>query len=359
MDQNRDLLYLMNQLACPAFSVKNGRIALVNSDAEHILITSGTPILPMLLTGQAEYQQLQVGGCLSVLLDTEQSEVTAFVCRREEQDLFLLDQDYDEPALMALTLASSSLRVPLSNIINSVQNVRRHPENVDSYTESELNRIYKGAFQILRMVANMTDVLSYRQRRTAREAVNLEALFQETVDKAALLLEKKNIQVTFSCSVEDPMTIGNREQLERALNNLISNAAAKPSRTETPKIHVALTESEGRYYLTVTDNGQGIQDEIFGTIFARYRRNPSTTGVYTGIGLGLPIVRAVAIAHSGAVLLERLNPSGVKVTMTIKATPVSTKHLYSPRFSYDYTSEFDHSLVEFSPILPSEDYSHN
>ena len=81
--------------------------------------------------------------------------------------------------------------------------------------------------------------------------------------------------------------------------------------------------------------------------------------MYTGIGLGLPIVRAVAIAHGGAVLLERLNPSGVKVTMTIKATPVSTKHLYSPRFSYDYTSEFDHSLVEFSPILPSEDYSHN
>ena len=359
MDQNRDLLYLMNQVACPAFSVKNGQIDLVNSDAEHILITSGTPILPMLITGKTEYQQLPVGGCLSVLLDTEQSEVTAFVCRREEQDLFLLDQDYDEPALMALTLASSSLRVPLSNIINSVQNVRRHPENVDSYTESELNSIYKGAFQILRMVANMTDVLSYRQRRMAREAVNLEALFQETVDKAALLLEKKNIQVTFSCSVEDPMTIGNREQLERALNNLILNAASKPSRTQTPKIHVALTESEGRYYLSVTDNGQGIPDEIFGTIFAHYRRNPSTTGVYTGIGLGLPIVRAVAIAHSGAVLMERLSPSGVKVTMTIKATPVSTKQLYSPRFSFDYTSEFDHSLVEFSGILPAEDYSHN
>ena len=352
-----DQIRVLDMLFCPAFSVKNGLIDDVNQDAKNMCITAGEPVENMLLSGKTEYQDLPVGGCLSVLVDTETSEVRAFVCRQEDRDLFLLDQDYEDPTLMALNVASNDLRLPLSLVMQGVYNARMYGQPMDAKVEKSLNLIYKGAFQLLRQIVNMSDGYNYRQMPQNLQMVNLEALFRETTQKAATLLEKNHICITFSSDVQEPDTMACAERLERALNNLILNAASSPSQTEEPKIHVELKQVENRYYLSVTDNGQGIEDDIFATLFARFRRNPSWEGRRKGIGLGLTLVRSAAISHGGALLVERLSPNGVRATMTIKQKPYDRSVVSSGRFTWDYASEFDHALMEFSKLLPDEVFS--
>ena len=52
--------------------------------------------------------------------------------------------------------------------------------------------------------------------------------------------------------------------------------------------------------------------------------------------------------------MERLNPSGTRVTLTLKQIPYEQSLVRNPRFFMDYLSEFDHALVEFSDLLPAE-----
>jgi len=65
------------------------------------------------------------------------------------------------------------------------------------------------------------------------------------------------------------------------------------------------------FELSVEDDGVGIPAAYLGRIFERYVRlpNPSTAGV-RGLGLGLPLVRALAEAHGGSVEVESLPGKG-------------------------------------------------
>lgn len=354
MEPFRENFKLLELISCPAYFVKDGVVDAVNSGAQNLLIAPGTCAASLIATGKEDYETLAEGSCLSVTVETAETQFCAFVCRQDGCDLFLLDQEHDDPTQMALCLASASFRTPLSRVINNIDSIRRYSKTLDSDTEKYLNEISKGAYQILRLVTNMSDVIPYAQGTSACQALDITSELREATQKAAVLLESRNIRLEFSSSIPNTIVMANREQLERALHNLISNAATYASRTEEPRIHVSLRKANNRLYLTVSDNGQGIPDDVFSTLFSRYRRRPSLESCRYGIGLGLPLVRAVAAAHGGTVLVERLQPTGTRVTMSLAEIPYNENLVRSPRLTMDYASEFDHALVELSDIIPAD-----
>jgi two-component system, OmpR family, sensor histidine kinase TctE len=66
------------------------------------------------------------------------------------------------------------------------------------------------------------------------------------------------------------------------------------------------TDSEGRVFLEVEDNGQGIPKEAREHIFERFYRAAGTAG--QGTGLGLAIVKEVADRHSATIHLDNATP---------------------------------------------------
>lgn len=354
MEPFNGYLQLLELVSCPAFSVKDGLVDVANNSAQHLLIVPGTPADRLVVTGKEDYKALVEGGCLSIVVETAESQFCAFVNRQKEQDIFLLDQEQDDPTQMALSLASSAFRSPLGNVLNGASELCKLASQMDPKAEKYLNEVFKGAYQMLRLVNNMSDVIPYTQGNLFREALDITSTLGEMVEKASALLERKNIQIHFSSAVSDPVIMANREKLERALYNLILNAATFPSKLETPRIDVELKQVNNRIHMIVTDNGEGIGDDVFKTLFRRYSRRPTTEDWRHGIGLGLPLVRAVAAAHGGTVLVERLKPSGTRVTMTMEIVRYNEKLLRSPRFPHDYAGGYDHALLELSSILPAD-----
>lgn len=88
--------------------------------------------------------------------------------------------------------------------------------------------------------------------------------------------------------------------LTRALSNLVENAVKFDREGRAPvEIHVAGPARPGTVRVEVRDRGPGIADADLTRVFDRFYRAADARSL-PGSGLGLSIVREVALAHGGA-----------------------------------------------------------
>jgi two-component system, OmpR family, sensor kinase len=106
--------------------------------------------------------------------------------------------------------------------------------------------------------------------------------------------------------------LADEQRLRHALDALVENAlnATAPDDLVTIAAHVR----DGRAVLAVSDTGEGIAPGDRERIFERFARGARAEHL-RGTGLGLPIVRAIANAHGGAVTVE--SPPGGGATFTV------------------------------------------
>lgn len=325
----------------PVFCVKDGTITQVNSLAASKMLEPGMKVADILATGQEEYASFQ-DGCLFLKIQTAGLLENARVTRLNGQNIFALEDPQPQPQLQAMALAAQQLREPLALILNAADTL------MPSESSAQLN---KGISQLLRCVNNMSDAARYQQiTEVPTQMRDVDALFSEICQKAAALVESAGITLTYRGLNQQVFCAVEPERLERALYNLISNAAKYTQAGET--ISVSLTRRDTILHLCVEDTGCGMESDKLTNAFRQYLRQPGLEDGRKGIGLGLTLVLSAATAHEGTVLLERSAAGGMKVTMTLKIRqkPATAR---SPILSVDYAGERDHGLIELSEILPS------
>ena len=117
--------------------------------------------------------------------------------------------------------------------------------------------------------------------------------------------------------LEETFVHGVRATIERAMSNLLDNAAKwSPAGAE---VEVTLHDGE----LSVRDHGPGISADDLPYVFDRFYRAPSARGM-PGSGLGLAIVRQVAEAHGGSVTVEAAEDGGTRVRLALPVTAPAT-----------------------------------
>jgi signal transduction histidine kinase len=93
--------------------------------------------------------------------------------------------------------------------------------------------------------------------------------------------------------------------LRRAVRNLLENAR----RHGAGDITVTLGSADGQAVITVSDGGPGVPAELRERIFEPFYRLPGATERDGGVGLGLALVKSIALRHGGSVHCEN-NPAG-------------------------------------------------
>jgi signal transduction histidine kinase len=117
---------------------------------------------------------------------------------------------------------------------------------------------------------------------------------------------------------EPAWVFADRRRLDHALDNLVANALTYSPASEPVTIEVSTVGEEVHW--TVIDQGIGIPDEDRARLFERFfvgRRDRSTAR--EGVGLGLPIVLAIAQAHDGRVEVESAPGQGSRFTIAVPA----------------------------------------
>jgi signal transduction histidine kinase len=104
-------------------------------------------------------------------------------------------------------------------------------------------------------------------------------------------------QITFETSLDSLIFKMDEELMEMLLMNLVNNALIY-NHSEEKKIVIKLEKSEKKIYLSVIDNGVGIEKNQLKKIFKKFYQIGKTT---KGSGLGLFIVSNIARIHNGEI----------------------------------------------------------
>ena len=135
----------------------------------------------------------------------------------------------------------------------------------------------------------------------------------DTVASALDRVRPRAPDVTFDVQAESWTVFGEPPLLERAITNLLDNAAKWSPENGTVTVRL----DDG--VLTVRDEGPGIADSDLPHIFDRFYRS-SEARTLPGSGLGLSIVRRAADRHGGTVTAASSEGGGSVFTMTIPPT---------------------------------------
>ena len=346
----QDKQNLLEMIDRPAFIAHHGIITDRNEAAKQRQIPLGQAVEALMPEGCDAYKEYR-GGILYLTLQIGWIQCGATVVRQEDRDIFLMDRDADQAQLQTLALAAQQLRMPLSNVMTLADQL--FPELADGQKE-KASQMRRALFQLMRLITNMADAERYTGLDAPSfESTELCSFFREVVQKADTSLASTKVQVRFTCPETRIFTMVDRERMERAVLNLLSNAV-KFSRPGS-YVDVTLTRSGKMAMLTVEDHGSGIADHVQGSLFHRYMREPAIEDSRFGLGLGMTLVRTVAAAHGGTVLLEQTAGTRVAMTMAIRKEIPGT--LRSPKLRIsDYAGGRDLGLLEFSESLPDSAY---
>ncbi len=355
MEQANSALDMLDLMVRPSFCVKDRKIVKCNAAALGLLLREGMDIEPLLATGQAEYAEFSEG-CLYLTLDISGVRVGASVTRVGDFDVFLPEEEAEHAELQAIALAARELRGPLTGIMTTADRLFPLPAlQEDPALREQVARMNRGLYQMLRIIGNMSDASRYAATPVASlETVEISSFLQEVFDRARDLVSHTGITLRFENLPHSLYSLADREKLERAVMNILSNAMKF-----TPaggSIEAKLSRRGNRLHLTVQDSGEGVPDALRGSLHRRYQRQPGLEDTRYGIGLGMVLIRSAAASHGGAVLIDHPNETGTRITLTIAIRQDISGTVRSPLLKIDYAGERDHGLLELSESLPPELY---
>ena len=354
MDQFHNELGMLDLMTQPAFCVQENRIIKVNPAAAALLIEPDTQIQTLLHTGAEEYDEFR-SGCLYLTLSVGGQPFGASVSRVQDFDVFCMEPDGTDPQLQALALAARELREPLGNVLTIADRLFPEISGDNQKTQEQVSHINRSLFRMLRIISNMSDAGLYAADTGAKQEMrDICAVPDEIFQRASVLTEHTGISLNYNGCNENIYTLLDAQKLERMIFNILSNAVKFTPSGGT--IDAKLTHRGKKLYLSILDSGSGIADQLKGTVFSRYLRQPGMEDGRHGLGLGMVLIRSTAALHGGTVLIDHPENSGSRITVSFSIRQNDTT-LRSPFFRIDYAGERDHGLLELSDVLPAHLYN--
>ena len=187
------------------------------------------------------------------------------------------------------------IKNPLTPMKLRMQHLQRtwqdHPEEF----QTRLNDFVQSMTDQIDTLSHIAQEFSNfaKMPQSKNERLNL----QDIVKSVLTTFENENQTISFfQNKSETAFVLGDKSQVIRVLNNLITNAIQSIPTERSKKISLALHSFQNQVVIKITDNGSGISAEISKRIFM-----PNFTTRSAGSGLGLAMVKSIVTQMNGSV----------------------------------------------------------
>jgi two-component system, NtrC family, sensor histidine kinase KinB len=215
-----------------------------------------------------------------------------------------------------IAAASHELRTPLTSLQMGIHLLL---EGTLGTLDDRQRRILKvcreDAARLNRLMLELLDLSKIESGAVSpvREEVSPTTLIASAIDSLRLQIEARGIRLRVETSSNLPAVFADRNQVERVLVNLVTNAARATLTGGT--ITVTAIARGADVALSVADTGSGIPREYLSTIFEPFVQVPNAPP--GGSGLGLTIARRIVEGHGGRLTVQSEPGRGSVFTFTI------------------------------------------
>lgn len=201
---------------------------------------------------------------------------------------------------------SHDLKTPITAIKGYIDGIHDGiadtPEKLNKY----LDTIRQKANTIENLVSNLSTFskLELSRLEFSFEKNDLRDLVLDVLDSYRIDIEQLGIQLTTDIVCDPVMVRMDAEKMRRVFTNIIENAI-KYRRHADACLDVSVRISGGSAYVSIADNGVGIEQQELTKVFSSfYRTDTSRTSQIEGNGLGLGIAMQIVRRHGGKIWLK-------------------------------------------------------
>ncbi len=212
--------------------------------------------------------------------------------------------------------ASHELRTPLAITQTLLDVARGEPERHDRELLERLHVVNARAVELTEALLLLSRA---DQRSFVREPVDLSLLAEEAVETLLPLAERHG--VALEATGDAAPVHGSHALLLQVAMNLVHNAIVHNLPEGGSAWVTTGTTAAGRATLTVQSTGEPLGPELVATLGEPFVRRTSRvrSGAHAGVGLGLAIVRSIAEAHDGRLVLAARPGGGFRATVELPA----------------------------------------
>lgn len=237
------------------------------------------------------------------------------IMRKDLKRAALLEKSMKKERSMLLANISHDLKTPITSIKGYIEGIRDGIADTPEKMTRYLDTIYAKANTIDEAVSNLSMFSKLELSRLNFSFIefDINSFLTDFFENYRLDFEKNGITLINNISDKTAVINADREKLSRVFSNLTDNAV-KYRNGDNPVIEVTSKTHDGGIYVTIKDNGIGIEENELQNVFQSFYRVDDARTI-KGSGLGLGIVKQIVEKHSGKIWLksEGLNKGATAV----------------------------------------------
>lgn len=209
---------------------------------------------------------------------------------------------------------SHDIKTPLTSIMGYAERLKKDvisPDRKDRYIDT----VYSKSVEIQRLIDEFDEYLSFNMLKEIKaSAITCEELASFIRDEYSDELESNGVGLVIENRAENAEIMLDIQKFKRVLGNIIGNSI-KHMTNAVKVICVEITTEKDKVFISISDNGEGVEPDKFDVIFEPLYTSDEGRKV---AGLGLAICKEIIDSHGGKIYADVSNMGGLKITVELQ-----------------------------------------